>query len=137
MPKILGVNSLAVLVGSIAFYFVGFIWYGVLFQDQWMSSQGFRASDFAGVNQTPYMVGGFLITAAQVVGLGLILKWRAAASPVEAVRAAALVWALIALPFAHYAYLYQPHHSPALLLIDASHLLVGWIAAALALSLLK
>ncbi|MGF1543836.1 MAG: DUF1761 domain-containing protein [Parvularculaceae bacterium] len=135
MPKILGLNLLGVLVGSLAFYFVGFLWYGVLFSDAWMATQSYEAADFEGQNQAPYMIGGFLITVLQVVGLGLVLKWRGVANLPAALATAGTLWVLFALPFAHYAYLYAPHHSPTLLMIDASHLLVGWLVAAIGLML--
>jgi hypothetical protein len=36
-----------------------------------------------------------------------------------------------------YAFLYLPAHNATLLMIDASHLLVGWLVAAFALAMVK
>lgn len=136
MPKIFGLNSLGVIAASIAFYFVGFLWYGILFPDLWMQGSGYVAEQFEG--QSPvWMVGGFLITIMQVIGIGVVLRWRGAADIGGAVKAIALLWLLLALPFCHYHYLYGPIHDAGLLMVDASHFLVGWVISAVILSLLK
>lgn len=133
MPKL---NPVGILVASVLFYLVGFLWYGVLFMEAWMAANGLVADDAAG--QSPiYMLGGFLITVMQVVGLAIILKWRGVTGIADAVKAALLLWALLALPFTMYAYLYVPAHDATLLMIDASHLLVGWTVAAAALAQFK
>lgn len=133
MPKL---NPVGILVASVLFYLVGFLWYGVLFMEAWMAANGLVADDAAG--QSPiYMLGGFLITVMQVVGLAIILKWRGVTGIADAVKAALLLWALLALPFTMYAYLYVPAHDATLLMIDASHLLVGWTVAAAALARFK
>ncbi|WP_425409601.1 DUF1761 domain-containing protein [Hyphococcus sp.] len=136
MPKVLGLNLVGVIVASVAFYFVGFLWYGLLFSEAWMNAEGLTAADAEG--QSPiWMIGGFLITVLQVIGIGLVLKWKGAASLGEAATTALILWFFLALPFVHYAYLYLPAHSVTLLLIDASHLLVGWVVSAIVLSLIK
>jgi hypothetical protein len=136
MPKLLGLNLLAVLVASIAFFFVGFLWYGVLFTDAWMAAHGVVAEQSGGESPI-WMVGGFVITVVQVIGLGLVLKWKGTASLGDAVIAAVLVWFCFALPLTMYNYLYLTAHDSTLLMIDASHLLVGWAVSAAILSLMK
>lgn len=133
MPKVLGFNIVAVAAASVAFFIVGFLWYGVIFADAWMAAEGVTAEEANPV----WMVGGFVITIMQVLGLALILRWKGALTPMAAVQTAAIVWALLALPFSLYAYLYLPAHNTTLLAIDASHLLVGWLVSAGVLSLLK
>lgn len=137
MPKILGLNLLGVLVGSVAFYLVGWLWYGILFAEAWMSAMGYTEADVQGGNQAIWMAGGFVITVLQVIGIGLVLKWKGAAALGDAVKTALLLWFFIALPFAHYGYIYSVDHNPTLLMIDTSHLLVGWVVSAVALALIK
>jgi hypothetical protein len=136
MPKMFGLSPLAVLAGSIAFYFVGFLWYGMLFSEAWMAAEGVTPEQAEGGSPI-WMAGGFLITILQVIGLGLAIKWRGATSLMGAVGTALILWFLLALPFTLYAYLYLPAHNSTLLMIDASHLFVGWIAAGAVLALLK
>ena len=40
MPKITGVNVLGVLLAAVAMFFIGFIWYGLLFTEPWMAANG-------------------------------------------------------------------------------------------------
>ncbi len=136
MPKVLGLNLVAVLVASVVFYLVGFAWYEFLFKDAWMAASGITAADAEGLTPV-YMAGGFLITVMQVIGIGLVLKWKGVADPVGAIKAALVLWLFFALPFTLYPYLYTPAHNSTMLMIDASHLLVGWALSALVLRLIK
>ena len=135
MPKILGLNLVAVLVATLAFWMLGFLWYGLIFMNAWMAGHGLTADQAGGFDI--YMAGGIIITLMQVIGIGLVLKWKGVGSVGEAVTTALLMWVFLALPFVHYAYLYLPAHNPTLLLIDGSHLLVGWVVSAVVLSLIK
>lgn len=133
MPKL---NPVGIIVASIAFFAVGFLWYGVIFSDAWMAAEGFtKEADDAG--SPAWMALGFVITVMQVVGLALILKWKGDAAPVASATTAAILWALLALPFTLYGFIYTPGHNTTLLMIDASHLLVGWVVSAVVLSLFK
>ncbi|GJL91957.1 DUF1761 domain-containing protein [Hyphococcus sp.] len=136
MPKILGLNLIAVIAASVAFFLVGYLWYGVMFSDAWMAAAGIP-SEAADAESPVWMAGGFLITLLQVIGLGLVLKWKGDATPTAAATTAAVLWFFIALPFCHYSYLYMPGHNATMLMIDASHLLVGWVVSALILRLIK
>lgn len=134
MPKIFGLNSVAVLAASVAFFFVGFLWYGVIFMDAWMAGHGLTADD---AGPAIWMLGGFVITVFQVVGVGLVLKWRGVSSLMPAVKTAAILWLVFALPIVHYAYIYLPAHNATLLMIDGSHLLLGWVVSAAILAVMK
>ena len=129
-------NPVGIIVASLAFYFVGFLWYGFLFSDAWMGAHGVTAEDAKGESPV-WMAGGFLITVVQVIGLAIVLRWKGAASPTAAATTAATLWCFFALPFSLYNYIYLPSHGAILLQVDASHLLVGWIVAAITLSFFK
>lgn len=131
MPKL---NPVGIAVASITFFIVGFLWYGVIFMDAWMAGHGLTQDD---AGSSVWMLGGFVITVMQVIGLALVLKWKGVAGLADAATTAALLWALLALPFVLYAYIYLPAHNPTLLMVDASHLLVGWVVAAAILSRFK
>jgi len=129
-----GLKPLPVLLAALAFFFVGFLWYGVIFTDAWMAGHGLTEDD---AGSPMWMILGFVLTFMQVIGLGLILKWRNPDGIGGAVQTAAVLWALLALPFTLYAYTYLPAHNMTLLMIDASHLFVGWILAAVILTAMK
>ena len=129
-----GLKLLPVVLATIAFFFVWFLWYAVIFADLWMASHGL-AQDDAG--SPLWMIGGLILTLMQVIGLGIILKWRNGSGVGAAVQTAGLLWLLLALPFSLYDFVYLPGHDFTLLLVDASHLLVGWIVAAIILAAMK
>lgn len=134
MPNLFGLKALPVLVASAAFFVVGFLWYGVIFTEAWMAAEGLTKED---AGSPLWMIAGFAISVLQVVGLGLVLKWRSISAIGPAIQAAAVLWLLFALPFSLYAYIYLPAHDATLLFIDASHLLVGWAVAAATLAVMK
>jgi len=134
MPTIHGLKLVPVLVATLVFWMLGFLWYGVVFMDAWMAGHGLTDD---GGSFDIYMAGGILITFMQVVGIGLVLKWKGVGDVMQALTTAGVMWLLIALPLMMYAYLYLPAHNSTLLMIDASHLLVGWIVSAGILTLMK
>lgn len=130
MPKL---SLQGVLAATAAFWAVGFLWYGVLFNGAWMAAEGVSAADAE--SQSPLWMGlGLLMTLAQALGLALVMKWKGVYDLGDAVRTAVILWALFAVPFALYDFVYLPSHNAASLAIDASHLLAGWVAAAAVLS---
>jgi hypothetical protein len=130
MPKL---NPVGLILASIVFYIVGFLWYGVLFSDAWMAAEGVTP-EAAEAENPAWMAVGFVITVMQVVGLAIVLKWKGVESLGDAAMTAVILWALFALPFAFYDFIYTPGHNAPLLMIDASHLFVGWTASAAVLS---
>lgn len=134
MPRIFGLNLAAVLLASVVFYFVGFLWYGVIFMNAWMDAHEMTADDGVG---GIWMAGGFVITLLQVIGIAKVMQWRGVVDILGALGTAFILWLFLALPFVHYAYIYLPSHNHVTLMIDASHFLVGWSLSAVVLSLFK
>lgn len=135
MPKLFGLSLVGVLVASVAFFLIGWLWYGYLFSEAYMASTGMTEADSG--ESPAWMASGFLITLLQVIGIGLVLKWKGASGLAGCVKTAVIVWFFFALPFATYAYIYSPAHDSTLLMIDAGHLLAGWVVSAIVLSVLK
>ena len=131
-----GYKILGIVLAVVAFYLVGFVWYGVLFTDLWMGESGFTDADFEG-GSPAWMGVGLLLTVVQVIGLTYILSWKGHPDTVGSVKAMGLLGLLIAAPFAAYALTYSPHHSIPLFLVDASHLIVGWCISGAVLSFFK
>lgn len=133
MPRLFGLNVLGVLVASLAFWVVGFVWYGIVFAEAWMVAEGVTEADAEG--QSPiWMLIGFIITVLQVIGIGLVMKWRNISDIGGAVMTGLTLWFFFALAFVTYAYAYLPAHNTELWMIDASHLLVGYLIGAVVLS---
>ncbi len=130
-----GLKPIPVLAATLVFWVLGFVWYGVVFMNAWMAGHGIPV-DQAGAFDI-YMAGGILITLLQVMGLAFVLSWRNVSGIHEAVKTALTLWFFLALPIIMYAYLYLPAHNSTLLMIDASHQLVGWVVSAVILTVMK
>lgn len=136
MPKLFGVNIVAVLVGAVAFYIIGFLWYGVLFHGLYMNVMGLTEADFEG--QSPmWMVGGGVIPLFAAFVIAKVLAMTGAEGVMAAASRGVLLWVGFGLTGAAYGLVYTAHHSWKLFLIDASHLLVGWVIAAVVIALLS
>jgi len=68
------VNWLAVLVGALAYFFLGAIWYSALFRNAWIKATGVNANDpnarkgFAGI-----LIASFITILITSIGLALII----------------------------------------------------------------
>ena len=133
MPKIHGTSLLGILAASIGFFFIGFLWYGFIFMEKWMTLQGLPMD---GEQQMMPMVWGFLITVVQVIGINYILHQSGAKVLSTCAKIAGIIGLLLAVPFAAYATVYAGAPLE-LFMIDASHLLVGYVVAGVILSFFR
>jgi len=68
------VNWLAVLVGALAYFFLGAIWYSALFRNAWIKATGANMNDpnarkgFAGI-----LIASFITVLITSIGLALII----------------------------------------------------------------
>ena len=133
MPKIFGTSLLGILAATVAFFAVGWLWYGALFMEKWATLTGVPMD---GEMQMGPMLGGLLITLVQVVGLSFILQHAGASVLKTCVKICAIVAVLIALPIIYYGQNYEGRALD-LFWIDASHMLVGYIVVGLVLSFFR
>jgi hypothetical protein len=73
-----GHNILAIALGAVAIWLIGFLIYVVLFEKQWMQWSGLTEADILAGPQRmmPWMVA---MPILQAIGLSLAIKWRNAA----------------------------------------------------------
>ncbi|MEO1322545.1 MAG: DUF1761 domain-containing protein [Pseudomonadota bacterium] len=147
MPKIAGVNLLGVFLGAVAMYFVGFIWYGVLFQEPWMAANGLFFADeakttmqwltadgvqtldgSAGPNPI-VMLWGFVLSLVLSFGLGWHMKQKNISKLGTAAMFGFWMSLLIGVPLMAYDTVYTPFGSLMGLFVDGSHTVVTFIAA--------
>ena len=131
MPRIFGVNIIAWLVSAVALYFVGFVFYGLLFSEAWVSLWNFSPEQIEAAEAAagPSMALGFVISLATAFFIGLALKKFGAEGLVPVTRKAVFLWAGFVVTTLAYdtVYALQP---VMLLVIDSAHLLVGFIVVA-------
>jgi len=134
MPKLAGVNVLGVLLAAIAMYFLGFVFYGLLFSDVWLAGNGWTEANFEGQSGL-WMPAGFLIPLILAFGLG----WHMKQKQISKMDTAALfgLWLalLIGMPLMMYGYVYSPNHSWEVLLVDVSHTVATFVVGCVVLSM--
>ena len=132
MPKIFKTSWLAVILATITFYMVGFVWYAFLFQDIWLTASGFTLSETEAMAeaQGPMMfVWGLLITLAQALGLLWVINLAGAKRLSKCLEIAFWLFLMVGAPLLTYACLYDGY-SLAGILVDYGHILIGWLAMA-------
>lgn len=136
MPKIFSVNVLGILAATVAMFFVGFVFYGLLFTQVWQDARAISTSDLEG--QAPiWMAGGFVLELVAAIGLAWVLKLRGANSLMQAVTTGVTLGLLIGVPMAAYELIYGYVHSVPGFLVDASHRMATFGIGTAVLSLFR
>lgn len=88
----IGSSWLAIVVGTIGYQILGFLWYGTLFSSLWMNEMGY--SDAEDVDGESPMVGYAITTIGAliaVIALALVIDWAGATTWQTGLTAGALV----------------------------------------------
>lgn len=152
MPKIAGVNLLGVLLGAVAMYFVGFIWYGFLFSEPWMAANGLFYTDEtkttmqwltadgletlnAAAGPNPMIMAlGFVLSLVLSFGLGWHMKQKSISKLGTAALFGLWISLLIGVPLMAYDMVYTPYGSLKGLFVDGGHTVITFVAACMVLS---
>ena len=120
------INWLPVLLGALAFFLVGAIWYGVLFSKAWQKAAGISDEQLQGGNMA--LIFGLTFLAEVVIAMTLChLIVRTGASDRAVMMMAIGFGATIMTPAIGINYLYL-RKTLAHFLIDAGHFIVGMAA---------
>jgi len=136
MPNVFGLKLIPVVLATIAFWVIGYLWYGIAFESQWLAEAGYTQADFE-ASSPAWMGLGVLISLLSVIVIGKVLQWTDATSIGDAAQRTLILWIGFGATMALYGLAFTPAHSVTLFLIDAGHLLVGWLVAAGVLTLMK
>jgi len=139
MPKIFGTNLLGILVATVVFYLLGFLWYGIVFTEMWLIFNDMSAADATAQAEklgAMMYVGGIVITLMQVLGLAYVLHHASASLLLTCVKICAIIAVLIALPLLMYAHIYEGTSHRAIVL-DFVHILIGYILVGAILSFFR
>ena len=123
---IAGANWLAILAAAAAFYAVGFVIYGLAFSGLWLSLAGYTREQLQ-----PHMwkmAVSPVMPALAAIGLALVFKLAQVDNLAQGLVLSLQVWFFLVLSTRLYSFVYSPE-KPGLLLMDAVHLLLGYLAA--------
>jgi hypothetical protein len=121
-----GDNWLAVLAAAAAIYAVGFLIYGALFSGLWL-----RLSGYSREQLKPHMWKMAISPVMPIltaIGLALVFKAARVDSLMDEVLWAFQIWFFIVMATRLYSFVYSPEKK-GLLMMDAIHLLLGYLVA--------
>ena len=119
-----GVNLIAVLVAAIAMYAIGFVLYGVLFEDQWMAWTGTSEEMAQAAMGRMYLSPIMPLLAA--FGLATVYRWAGVDGLPRAMKVSVALWLFFAVSILLYGYVYSTMRVEAFAL-DCAHLLLNYV----------
>jgi len=135
MPQIFNTKLWVILLAAIVFFMIGWIWYGMLFMEEWAALEGIDISGEPEMEMDKMGIG-FIISLLQAIGLAGIMKMSGKYGIKTGLKVGALSWLFFALPLMAYGWNWG--NDPAQLFhIDIAHLLVGYLAMGLVYGLLR
>ena len=132
MPKIFNTSWIAVILATLAFYMIGFAWYGFLFSDLWLAASGMteaQTNAMAEAKGAMMFVWGLLITLAQALGLLWIINIAGAKRAAACLKISFWLFIMIAAPLLAYGCLYGDYSLTGIF-VDYGHILIGYLAMA-------
>lgn len=125
------VNWLSLIIGSIAYFLLGAIWYGGVFSKAWVRLSGINPNDpdmKKGVALT--MISSFLFMALSCIGLTIFRQLVPMNNYADAFHLAVLISICFSTPAISIGYLYNKKPA-ALYFIDCGYHILGLIIASL------
>jgi len=136
MPQIFNTKLWIILLATIVFFMVGWLWYGYLFMEKWMTLEGIPLEQNAGGPPPVQIFGGFIISLLQALGLAGIISLTGKYSVISGLKIGALAWLFFAVPIMAYRWNYAEGPTE-LFQIDIAYLLVGYLTIGLVYGLLR
>jgi hypothetical protein len=154
MPRVAGLNIVAVLVAAVAFYAVGMVIYGFALTEVWgqqtLINHGMAPDQALALSGEPLMQAmqaipgmdpmlaysvGFLISLVTVIGIAIVMKMAKPSSLLAAVGTAFTVWLCFIATGLSYNVVYSSE-STTIFMIDLMHTLIAFLLSSAVLFLL-
>ena len=119
-----GVNLLAVLVAAIAIWAIGFVIYGVLFEEQWMTWAGVSAE--AAETEMWRMAFSPVMPILTAIGLAVIYRWKGVTDLRRAMVTSLVLWLCFGFVILMYGWTYSSQPAE-LLALDSAHILLNYL----------
>ena len=100
-------NYLAVVVAAVAYWFLGFLWYGVLFNKAWMALEHGTVEQSKSVSPVVPLAVSFLLELLIAYSLALLCIWRNANTASRGASVGVLVWIGFVGPIALMTYMFE------------------------------
>lgn len=113
-------NWLGIIVATVVAFFIGFLWYGLIFAEKWMALTGVTDE---GSGNSMWMLLGVVQTLITMTGLGWFIARDSAGGWMNGLKIGLVAGVCFALMTSAYGFIYQTSDM-GLLPIDWSHLLV-------------
>jgi hypothetical protein len=145
MPRVAGLNIVAVLVAALAFYAVGMVIYGFTLTEVWgqqtLINHGMAPDQALALTGEPLMQAlqaipgmdpmlaysvGFLISLVTVIGIAVVMKLAKPASILAAMGTAFVLWLCFAATGLSYNVVYSSE-STTIFMIDLMHTLIAFL----------
>jgi hypothetical protein len=116
----MGHNALAIIVAAIVMYLIGFLIYGLAFEQLWMAESGWSEEQVqSGASKMPL---GFVIPFLLAIGLSLAIKWRNKPGWLGGAETGFWIGLLFLFAERLYGYVYAPAGGEVMLGIDTLHI---------------
>ncbi|MBL4617875.1 MAG: DUF1761 family protein [Robiginitomaculum sp.] len=125
MPKIFGLNLLGWIITSIAFFLLGFVFFGVIFLEKMTELMAYDENTAWNFNQGVQMALGFINVAVVSLGIGLVLKWQKVDNMVSAIKTALILAVVFAITTEAYGWIYGAYPIK-MTVIDGAYTLIGY-----------
>lgn len=119
-------NYLAVVVAAIAYFFLGYLWYGVLFNKPWMALENITIEQARSVSLVIPFIVSFLLELLVAYCLAQICIWRNANTASRGASIGVLIWVGFVGPIAWMNYMFATRPK-ALFAINEFYPLAGLI----------
>lgn len=126
MPKI-QFHWPSLIVSAIVIYAIGFLLYGLIFEEAWLIWSGYTAEMLA--RESWRMALSPIMPLLLAAGIGAALHWTKPADLGGALGLGFVVWLLLLFPTRLYSWVYG-NEPLGLLLLDGGHLLANCLVAA-------
>ena len=128
-----GVHIGGVLLAALAMYFVGFVFYGLLFSKIWQASRGLVDEQLQ--EQSPmWMAGGFGVELISAVGIAWLMSQMSISDLSEAALFGLTAGVLVGVPMRSYEFIYNIYHSLPGAIVDWAHVICTFVVCAIVYS---
>lgn len=128
-----GINILGVVLATLGFMVVGFVWYGPLFGKRWMALNGFTEESMKGVNMGIVMAKGLTNSLVTAIGIAFMFSFLGVDTLMEAIHFSAMLWLFFSATTQLLAHIYEKQPFE-LTLINWGNQLVGMVLAGVIIS---